>query len=150
MADFTLADQAGVPRSLSELLRQGPVVLFFYPAALTKGCTAESCHFRDLLGEFGEVGAQAVGISADPVERQHQFDQRYDLGMPLLSDPSREVAQRFGVRRRFGPIPVKRSTFVIGQDGLLLAVVHSETRMALHADRALEILRKRQGESGSG
>ncbi|MGH3451846.1 MAG: peroxiredoxin, partial [Haloechinothrix sp.] len=62
--DFTLPDDAGNPRSLSEFLADGPVVLFFYPAAMTPGCTAESCHFRDLAAEFTAAGGRRIGISA--------------------------------------------------------------------------------------
>ena len=68
--DFELPDENGTPRRLSELLAAGPVVLFFYPAAMTYGCTKESCHFRDMKAEFEAVGAQRVGISADKVEKQ--------------------------------------------------------------------------------
>src|SRR5258708_4617194 len=70
VTDFELPDETGAPRRLSGLLADGPVVLFFYPAAMSLGCTVESCHFRDLIGEFKAVGAQPVGISADRVERQ--------------------------------------------------------------------------------
>ena len=72
-----------------QLLAGGPVVLFFYPAAMTYGCTKESCHFRDLKAEFAAVGAQPVGISADQVDKQRQFDEKESLGFPLLSDPDR-------------------------------------------------------------
>jgi peroxiredoxin Q/BCP len=61
------------PRALTGLLTNGPVVLFFYPAAMTGGCTAESCHFRDLAAEFAAVGAQRVGISPDSSTKQSQF-----------------------------------------------------------------------------
>ena len=88
--DFTLPDQTGTPRTLSGFLANGPVVLFFYPAAMTYGCTKESCHFRDMAGEFAAVGAQPVGISADAVEKQKQFDEKESLGFPLLSDPDRD------------------------------------------------------------
>ena len=64
--DFTLQDQFGKERTLSTMLADGPVVLFFYPAAMTKGCTKESCHFRDLAAEFAAAGAQRVGISWTP------------------------------------------------------------------------------------
>src|SRR5580704_16151250 len=74
--DFELPDQDGVPRRLSTLLADGPVVLFFYPAAMTPGCTKEACHFRDLAGEFAAIGAQPVGISADGVDKQKQFDEK--------------------------------------------------------------------------
>lgn len=142
VADFELPDESGTPCRLSEFLGQGPVVLFFYPAAMSRGCTAESCHFRDLAAEFSALGAQPLGISADGVERQQQFAERYSLGFPLLSDPGGEVATQFGVKRRFGPIPVKRWTFVIDSDGYVLEVIKSETRMTHHADRALGVLRQ--------
>ncbi|MGZ4438004.1 MAG: peroxiredoxin, partial [Nocardioidaceae bacterium] len=81
--DFELPDQDGKPVRLSELLLEGPVVLFFYPAAMTPGCTKESCHFRDLAAEFAAVGAQRVGISTDPVDRQKQFAERHSFDYPL-------------------------------------------------------------------
>jgi thioredoxin-dependent peroxiredoxin len=141
--DFTLPDQTGTPRRLSEFLAQGPVVLFFYPAAMTYGCTKESCHFRDLAGEFAAVGAQPVGISADSVDKQQQFDQKESLGFPLLSDPDREVAAIFGVKRSVSFLKVKRSTFVIGTDRTVLDVIHSEVSMGSHADKALAFLKAR-------
>lgn len=141
--DFELPDETGEPRKLSDLLAKGPVTLFFYPAALTYGCTKESCHFRDLKREFEEVGAQRVGISADTVEKQKQFSDTHSFDYPLLSDPDRKVADIFGVKRGFGPIPVKRNTFVIDTDRKLIGVVRSEVNMQKHADRALEILRQR-------
>ncbi|MGA8427920.1 MAG: peroxiredoxin, partial [Candidatus Dormiibacterota bacterium] len=105
-------------------------------------CTAESCHFRDLAPEFSTLGAQPIGISADGVAKQREFSERYSLGCPLLSDRDGKVAAQFGVKRRFGPIPVKRWTFVIDSDGLVLEVIKSKTRMNHHADRALEVLRE--------
>jgi peroxiredoxin Q/BCP len=141
--DFELPDQTGTPRKLSEFLADGPVVLFFYPAAMTPGCTKESCHFRDLATEFKEVGAQRVGISSDPVDKQRQFSDKHDFDFPLLSDSARTVAARFGVKRSFGPLPTKRATFVIDRDGRVLEVISSEVRMDLHADRALATLRAR-------
>ena len=139
--DFELTDEQGVPRKLSALLADGPVVLFFYPAALTAGCTAEACHFRDLAAEFAAVGARPVGVSGDTVERQQEFAGRHTLGMPLLSDPDGTIRERFGVKRGFSLAPTKRVTFVIGQDRTVLEVVRSELRMNTHADRALEVLR---------
>ena len=141
--DFTLPDQTGAPRKLSDLLANGPVVLFFYPAAMTYGCTKESCHFRDLAGEFAAVGAQPVGISADTVEKQDQFDKKESLGFPLLSDPDRVVAAQFGVKRSVSFLKVKRSTFVIDTDRTILDVLHSEISMASHADKALALLKAR-------
>jgi peroxiredoxin Q/BCP len=114
--DFELFDETGAPRTLSSLLEDGPVVLFFYPAAMSAGCTAEACHFRDVAGEFRALGAQPVGVSGDDVSKQAQFAARHRLGYPLLSDPDGTVRSRFGVKRSFGITPTKRSTFVIDTD----------------------------------
>ena len=82
-----------------------------------------------------------MGISADQVDRQLEFDDANNLGFPLLSDPGREIARRFGVVRR-GLLPNKRRTFVIGRGGSVLTMVRAELNMRIHADRALETLRK--------
>src|SRR5450631_4152840 len=140
IADFTLADQTGAERRLSEFLASGPVVLFFYPAAMTYGCTKESCHFRDLGAEYDAVGAQRIGISADPVDKQLEFSDKHNFDYPLLSDVDRTVAEAFGVKRRSNLLKVKRSTFVIDTDSTLIAALHSEISMNSHADKALEIL----------
>lgn len=143
--DFELQDENGVTRSLSGMLARGPVVLYFYPAALTSGCTAESCHFRDFAEEFSALGAQRVGISADPVSRQREFTDKHSFDFPLLSDPDGAVASRFGVRRNLKAAPVKRRTFVIGTDWRVINVIKSEFRMNVHADRALTVLREQVG-----
>ncbi|WP_031094129.1 MULTISPECIES: peroxiredoxin [unclassified Streptomyces] len=143
--DFALPDETGATRRLTELLADGPVVLFFYPAALTPACTAEACHFRDLAAEFAAVGARAVGISGDTVDKQQEFAGRHGLGMPLLSDADGTVRERFGVKRGFSLAPTKRVTFVIAQDRTVLEIVRSELRMNTHADRALAALRAHQG-----
>ena len=142
--DFELQDENGVSRKLSGLLADGPVVLFFYPAAFTAGCTAEACHFRDVAGEFRSVGAQPVGISPDSVDRQADFATRYSLGYPLLSDPEGSVRAQFGVTRGIALAPTKRVTFVIDTDRRVLEVVKSEIRMSVHADKALDALRRRK------
>ncbi|WP_405910700.1 MULTISPECIES: peroxiredoxin [unclassified Streptomyces] len=139
--DFALPDETGAERHLSELLGEGPVVLFFYPAALSAGCTAEACHFRDLAAEFAAAGARPVGISGDTVDRQQEFAGRHTLGFPLLSDAEGTIRERFGVKRGFSLAPTKRATFVIAQDRTVLEVVRSELRMSAHADRALAALR---------
>jgi peroxiredoxin Q/BCP len=138
--DFELPDETGATRSLSGLLADGPVVLFFYPAAMTPGCTKESCHFRDLGAEYAAAGVQRVGISRDSVERQKQFADRYSFDYPLLSDEDGKVAEIFGVARGglLGKLgPVKRATFAIGKDQRVVKVITSEVNMNLHADEAL-------------
>jgi thioredoxin-dependent peroxiredoxin len=111
---------------------------------MTYGCTKESCHFRDLGAAFASVGAQRVGISADPVDKQKQFDDKESLGYPLLSDVDRTVATELGAKRGASFLPNKRITFVIDTDRTLLDVIHSEFSMGSHADKALEILKARQ------
>ena len=143
--DFELPDQTGTTRSLSSLLASGPIVLFFYPAAMTPGCTKEACHVRDLAGEFDAVGASRVGISTDAVDKQAKFSDSQRFDYPLLSDTGGKVAEQFGVKRgllgKF--MPVKRTTFVIDTDRKVLDVISSEVNMDTHADKALEILRAR-------
>ncbi|BBY97251.1 peroxiredoxin [Mycolicibacterium fallax] len=143
--DFTLADQSGAPRRLSELLADGPVVLFFYPAAMTPGCTKEACHFRDLAAEFAAAGGQRVGISTDAVAKQAKFAEKENFDYPLLSDADGAVAAAFGVKRGLlGKLmPVKRTTFVIDTDRRVLEVISSELSMDVHADKALQVLRAR-------
>jgi thioredoxin-dependent peroxiredoxin len=145
VAEFELPDQTGARRSLSALLADGPVVLFFYPAAMTPGCTKEACHFRDLAAEFAAVGASRVGISTDAVEKQAKFADQQRFDYPLLSDADGKVATEFGVKRGLlGKLmPVKRTTFVIDTDRTVLEVISSEISMDTHADKALEVLRAR-------
>lgn len=144
--DFTLPDQTGTPRSLSGFLANGPVVLFFYPAAMTYGCTKESCHFRDMAGEFAAVGAQPLGISADAVDKQKQFDEKESLGFPLLSDSDRTVASQLGAKRGMNFLPNKRVTYVIDTDRTILDVIHTEVSMGAHADKALAVLKARRAD----
>ncbi len=145
VADFELPDQTGTPRKLSGLLADGPVVLFFYPAAMTPGCTKEACHFRDLASEFTSLGANRVGISTDAVQKQAKFADKEKFDYPLLSDNEGTVATAFGVKRGLlGKLmPVKRTTFVIDTDCTVLDVISSEFSMDTHADKALQTLRAR-------
>ncbi len=167
--DFTLYDHTGRPRRLSELLSDGPVVLFFFPIASSPICTAQACHFRDLSSEFATVGAQRVGISTDTVDKQAHFAQQRSFDYPLLSDADGVVSEVFGVRRgrlaklrksvvahearrglrgrharRRGLLgrlmPVRRTTFVIDTDRTVLKVVSSELRASVHADQTLWFL----------
>ncbi|NMN94968.1 redoxin domain-containing protein [Antrihabitans stalactiti] len=142
---FALQDQSGTTRSLDDLLADGPVVLFFYPAANTPVCTAEACHFRDLNSEFAAVGASQVGISVDPVSVLEGFAAKQSLDYPLLSDADGTVATQFGVKRGIlGKLaPVRRQTFVIDTDRTVLKVIASELRANTHADQALDFLKNR-------
>jgi peroxiredoxin Q/BCP len=108
---------------------------------MTSGCTKESCNFRDLAAEFKALGAQRIGISMDSVQRQLQFTQKNQLDYPLLADIDGSVARQFGVKRSLDVLKVKRSTFVIDRDRRVVDVIHSETNMNAHAERALEALK---------
>jgi thioredoxin-dependent peroxiredoxin len=173
--NFTLYDHTGRPRTLSELLSDGPVVLFFFPIASSPICTAQACHFRDLSNEFATVGAQRVGISTDSVDRQAHFAEQRSFDYPLLSDADGVVSELFGVRRgrlaklrrsvvarqssrhsrhtrRRGLLPrlfpVKRTTFVIDTDRTVLKVVSNEVRASVHADQTLWFLEHRDVPDG--
>ncbi len=149
VAEFELPDQTGTVRNLTSLLADGPVVLFFYPAAMTPGCTKEACHFQDLAAEFASIGASRVGISTDPVDKQAKFSDTQRFDYPLLSDADGRVASQFGVKRGLlGKLmPVKRTTFVIDTDRTVLDVISSEFSMETHADKSLEVLRARQSRT---
>jgi peroxiredoxin Q/BCP len=138
--DFELPDQDGNPVRLSEAAKDGPVVLFWYPVALSSGCTAQACHFRDLAAEFTAVGARRYGISTDPVAKQKEFADVHGFDYPLLSDESGDVARSLGVKRKY-ITPVKRATFVIDPDLTIRKVFTSELNMSAHADAALAALR---------
>lgn len=142
---FALPDQTAETRSLDGLLADGPLVLFFYPAANTPVCTAEACHFRDLSAEFAALGATCAGISTDSVEVQAGFAGKQRLDYPVLSDHDGAVAESFGVKRGLlGKLaPVKRHTFVIDTDRTIVKIITGELRAAVHADEALRFLRER-------
>jgi peroxiredoxin Q/BCP len=140
--DFTLKDQDGIERTLSTMLPNGRVVLFFYPAAMTRGCTKETCHFRDLGSEFATLGVQRLGISMDTVAKQAEFATKNDLDYPLLADDDGAVATLYGVKRSMDLLKVKRTTFVIGQDRRVTEIINSEVNMNAHGDKSLEALKR--------
>jgi peroxiredoxin Q/BCP len=139
--DFVLSDTVGERWRLTDRLVHGPVVMFFYPTAMAIGCTAETCRFRDLGGEFTELGAQRVGISSSDLASQQEFTSINAFDFPLLLDLEGAVATLYGARRSFSPRPTKRATYVIGTDARIAGIVTSELRMRAHADESLAILR---------
>jgi peroxiredoxin Q/BCP len=121
---FTLTDSTGASVALNDLLGS-KVVVFFYPAAMTPGCTGEACDFRDDYSVFSDAGYRIVGISPDRPERNQAFREKHDLPFPLLSDPNHVVAAAFGAwgtKKNYGREyeGLIRSTFVIDADGTLL------------------------------
>ncbi|HET8978248.1 MAG TPA: thioredoxin-dependent thiol peroxidase [Solirubrobacteraceae bacterium] len=126
--DFTLSDQQGNPVTLSELRGQ-TVVLYFYPKADTPGCTTQACGVRDHRADYAQAGAVVFGISPDPVKAISRFDEKYELGFPLLADEDHTVAESYGVwveksmygRKYMGN---ERTTFVIAPDGTIKDILH--------------------------
>ncbi|WP_236968300.1 thioredoxin-dependent thiol peroxidase [Microbacterium aurantiacum] len=119
--DFTLVDQDGTPVRLSERRGTG-VVLFFYPAAMTPGCTTEACDFRDSLAPLQAAGYTVLGISRDEPAKLREFRERDGLTYDLLSDPDHSVHEAYGAwgeKTNYGKtvLGVIRSTFVIDGDG---------------------------------
>lgn len=133
--DFELPSGDGSTVRLSAL-RGGWVVLYFYPADDTPGCTAESCAFRDHHDEFVEAGATVLGISADSVESHERFASKHDLPFPLLSDPDGQARGAYGVRKTLGLLP-GRVTFVIDPQGVVRSVFRSQFRASAHQREAL-------------
>lgn len=127
--DFTLADASGQQRTLSDL-RGTPVIVYFYPAAFTPGCTTEACDFRDNLGSFQGAGYEVLGISPDPVSKLREFADAEQLSFPLLSDEDATVAKAWGAwgqktvnGRTFDGLI--RSTVVLDADGVVSAVEYN-------------------------
>jgi thioredoxin-dependent peroxiredoxin len=121
--DFTLPDPSGKRVSLSDL-RGHRVVVYFYPAAMTPGCTTEACDFRDNLASLAGAGVKVIGISPDKPDKIAQFVAQERLNFPLLSDPAHEVLEAYGAwgeKQLYGkPVTgVIRSTFVVDADGTI-------------------------------
>ncbi len=119
--DFSLSDDTGTTVSLADLLGR-KVIVYFYPAAMTPGCTKQACDFTDSLSSLRAAGYEVVGISPDKPEKLARFRERDGLTITLLSDPSREVMEAwgaFGEKTMYGRTVtgVIRSTFVVGEDG---------------------------------
>jgi peroxiredoxin Q/BCP len=99
--------------------------VYFYPKADTPGCTTQSCSIRDALPDLRQIGVDAVGISPDPPKRQKRFDEKYNLGFPLVSDPDHATAEAYDVwgERSYGGrkyMGIIRSSFLIDEDGTIL------------------------------
>jgi peroxiredoxin Q/BCP len=119
--DFTLPDADGNPVSLSSFRGQ-QVIVYFYPAAMTPGCTKEACDFRDNLGDLAKADTAVLGISPDAPAKLAKFRDKESLTFPLLSDPDHAVLAAYGAwgeKTLYGrkSVGVIRSTFVIDADG---------------------------------
>ena len=121
--DFTLPDQNGDMRSLSDY-RGSKVVLYFYPRDNTAGCTKQACSFGELYPQFLEKGAVVIGVSKDSVASHKKFEEKYELPFILLSNTEKEILQAYDVwkeKRNYGKVSmgVVRTTYLIDEDGVI-------------------------------
>lgn len=141
--DFTLPDQDGRPFAAADH-RGRSLIVFFYPAAMTPGCTAEACDFRDNYRGLQEAGYDLVGISPDPPSRNARFREMEGLTFPLLSDENHQVAEQFGAwgtKILYGKesVGLIRSTFVLGPEGSLVRE-YRNVKAKGHVDRLMKDL----------
>jgi peroxiredoxin Q/BCP len=143
--DFTLADQDGEARSLSDY-RGRTVVLYFYPKADTPGCTTQACGIRDHSAEYEETGAVVLGVSPDPVKAVKKFHGGQGLNFTLLADEDHAVCESYGVwgeKSMYGRtyMGAQRATFIIDPDGRV-ARVFPKVSPKTHDEVVLEALRE--------
>ena len=137
---FSLPDQDGAKVSLSSFAGS-PVVVYFYPADDTPGCTKEACQFNDNLRAFRRAKVAVLGVSPDDAESHRKFRAKYGLAFPLLSDPGHAVMEKYGAwgeKTLYGKktVGVIRSTFLVGADGKLAKVWYN-VRADGHAEKVL-------------
>ena len=143
---FTLPDQDGNKLSLRQYRDQKNVVLYFYPKAMTPGCTTQACGLRDSAEELAALDTVVLGVSPDPVARLGKFIDKEGLNFTLLSDEDHAVAEKYGawglkkfMGREF--MGILRSTFIIGRDGRLKHVM-DKVRTKTHHDDVLALIRE--------
>ena len=142
---FTLQDQNGKKVSLKDFKGKKNVVLYFYPKAMTPGCTIQACGLRDSKKDLAKLNSVALGISPDPVARLKKFDDKEDLNFVLLSDEDHAIADKYrvwGMKKFMGRefMGIIRTTFVIDKNGKL-AHVMDKVKTRSHHDDVLEILK---------
>jgi peroxiredoxin Q/BCP len=131
--EFTLPDETGTDRSLTELLRADALVLYFYPADFTPGCTRQACTLRDLHADIERAGLRVVGISPQSPQSHAKFKAKYELPFVLLSDQQKTVAKMYGVNGPLG-IGVRRATFLIDASRRIRDAVLADFMISRHAD----------------
>lgn len=140
---FTLTSDEGKKVSLKDLAGK-KVVLYFYPRDMTPGCTKEACSFSENISKLQKAGAVVLGVSADSVDSHRKFREKYKLAFNLLSDPDKEVIQKYGVwqeKNMYGKksMGIVRSTFIIDESGKI-AHVFSRVKVDGHTDAVLKKL----------
>ena len=143
---FTLPDQHGVPRGLAELLGDEALILYFYPADFTPGCTREACDLRDLHTQILGAGLRVVGISPQSADSHRKFSEQYSLPFTLLSDEAKTVIQAYGVDGPLG-IGVRRATFLIDAKQKVLDAVLADLRIGRHREFVEAAIAARGGKA---
>ena len=131
--EFDLPDDQGVDTSLTDLLQHGPLVLYFYPADFTPGCTLEACSIRDMHDDLVAAGLTVVGISPQSSASHARFRKAHNLPFVLLSDPRKIAINLYDVDGMFG-IGVRRGTFLINQEGIIEDAVLADLWIARHKE----------------
>ena len=149
--EFVLPNDEGGETSLSDLLQDGPLILYFYPADFTPGCTKEACSIRDIHDDIQSVGLQVAGISPQDVESHQKFRDKYGLPFRLLSDPDKVAIKMYDVDGVFG-VGVQRATFLINQDRTIKDAVLANLRIGRHQEfiEKAVILRETAGKRNDG
>ena len=145
--DFEATLDDGTPFQLGTALREGPVVLYFYPRDFTMGCTREACAFRDNYAAITAAGATLIGVSADDEGSHTRFRERHELPFRLLSDRRRAVIDLYDARGMFG-LGIARITYVIGRDGRIADAFRHEVVVSRHVPAVLEALARLQPAGG--
>jgi peroxiredoxin Q/BCP len=142
--DFSLPSGDGRQVSLTDFKGKRNVVLYFYPADETRGCTAEACSFRDNYEAFAEAGAEVIGISSDSPESHRRFSAHHNLPFVLLSDTDKRVRKLYGVPSTFGLLP-GRVTYIIDKSGIVRHIFDSQFQPKKHIEEALKVLKSVEG-----
>jgi peroxiredoxin Q/BCP len=129
--DFELVDQTGRKRTLTGLLTDGPLILYFYPADFTPGCTKEACSFRDLHQDLLKAGLRIVGVSPQDTDSHRRFAEKHALNFTLLSDPDKKVVKAYGLDGPLG-FGVRRGTYLLDKDGRIRDSVLADLRIGAH------------------
>lgn len=145
---FSLPDQDGRERSLSGLLADGPLILYFYPADFTPGCTKEACDLRDLHAEILASGLRVVGVSPQSPDSHRRFREQHDLPFMLLSDVSKSVIKAYGVDGPLG-FGVRRATFLIDGQQRIVDAVLADLRIGRHQAFVARAIAAREGPGAS-
>jgi peroxiredoxin Q/BCP len=143
---FTLPDQDGVHVTLDQFKSKW-VVLYFYPADDTPGCTAEACSLRDARDDIAELGAEIIGVSKDDASSHEKFKAKHSLNFTLLSDLDGKVIESYGAwgPKMFGKLGIIRKTFLIDPDGIVQKIYGRVTPEG-HGEQIIAELKRLQGK----